>query len=69
MLYVKFSFGVRYSRVGGSYKGSLVLKGSKASDVTIHGEIEVPKFFDVKGPRGWISQDRKSLHDQSLSKV
>ena len=30
--------------------GPLTKNGSKASNVTIHGEIVVPKFFPKNGP-------------------
>jgi hypothetical protein len=39
-----FSFVCKYGSGDGSCLGPLVLKGSKASIVTIQGEIEVAKF-------------------------
>jgi hypothetical protein len=36
--------------------GNPVLKGKSASNVTIHGDTVVPKFFPLNGPRGVISK-------------
>lgn len=40
----------------GSYSGKVTLKGSKASRVTIQGEIVVKKFLALNGPKGTYSQ-------------
>jgi hypothetical protein len=31
------------------------MKGSKASNVTTQGEMDVAKLLDKKGPNGWYS--------------
>mmetsp|Transcript_14436 Transcript_14436/g.36804 ORF Transcript_14436/g.36804 Transcript_14436/m.36804 type:complete len:204 (-) Transcript_14436:524-1135(-) len=57
---------LRYSRGAGSCLGWGHLKGSRASKVTIQGEIVVQKFLAPKGPRGtyshfWISRALQSF--------
>lgn len=44
------------------------MKGSKASAVTIQGDIVVEKFLALKGPNGTYSHTCISLALQSLSK-
>jgi len=49
-------FSFRYFKGSGSYFGNATLYGSKASKVTIQGEIVVAKFLALKGPKGTYSQ-------------
>src|SRR5437870_1255137 len=56
----------RYGSGGGSCVGLSVRKGSRASIVTTHGEIDVPKFLPRNGPSGtyshaWMSRALQSL--------
>jgi len=37
---------------GSFYSANSTLNGANASKVTIHGDIEVPKFLPLKGPKG-----------------
>lgn len=43
------------------------MKGASASNGTTHGEMVVPRFFDVNGPSGWYSNSCMSRALQSLS--
>ncbi len=43
-------------------------KGSRASSVTIQGEMDVAKFFARNGPNGWYSQLWMSRADQSFNR-
>ena len=63
-----FPLYFRYGRTSGSCFGPGILKGSKASNVTIQGDIELAKFFAKKGPRGTYSHFCISRADQSLNK-
>src|SRR3954471_23460770 len=56
----------RYGSGGGSCSGPFLRNGSSASIVTIHGEIDVPKFFARNGPSGtyshfWMSRALQSF--------
>ena len=57
----------RYGSGSKSCFGFSTLKGSKASKVTIQGEIVDAKLFPKKGPSGTYSQAWMSLADQSLN--
>ena len=48
-------FCCKYGNGSGDCSGPYVLKGSKASMVTIQGEIDEAKFFAKKGPSGTYS--------------
>src|SRR5690606_32955647 len=50
-----FPSNFKYGKTSGSCLGPSTLKGSKASNVTIQGEMEEPKFFAKNGPSGTYS--------------
>mmetsp|Transcript_4607 Transcript_4607/g.16489 ORF Transcript_4607/g.16489 Transcript_4607/m.16489 type:complete len:240 (+) Transcript_4607:253-972(+) len=59
----------RYGSTGGSCAMASHLKGSSAARVTIQGEMLVPKFFPLKGPKGTYSCFWMSRAVQSFIRV
>src|ERR1700730_14366035 len=60
---------LRYDGGSGSCGGIGLRKASRASKVTIQGEMLVQKFFARNGPSGWYSQAWMSRALQSFIKT
>ena len=69
MSYDQSPFACKYGNGAGSCFGPAMRNGARASRVTTHGEIDVPKLFARNGPSGTYSHFCTSRALQSLKIV